>query len=333
MYHKNPLIIFCLVVCFSLLTSCTKTAYVAHVAKQIPFPTDTPKTVGYYKVGSSYTIKNRRYYPAETFSHTETGKASWYGPGFHGKMTANGEVFNKNDLTAAHRTLQMPSIIRVTNLKNGRSVILRVNDRGPFAHNRVLDVSERAASLLGFKKDGIATIRLEVLPAESKYVAEAAKQGRDTRGYEVALNQNKVPQIHSSSNVNQPYAGITPPSKPEQITQVQISDINAPTPRPMPVERQALDQKVIIPSNAPPIPQSLQGRVYVQAGAFASEQNALNYSNQLSRIASSKVYRTQLNNAPLFRVRLGPFENRALANATIEQLNDNGNTNAVIVID
>ncbi|MGB1077240.1 MAG: septal ring lytic transglycosylase RlpA family protein, partial [Bdellovibrionales bacterium] len=112
-----------------------------------------------------------------------------------GKMTANGEIFNKGDLTAAHRTLQLPSIIRVTNLQNGRSVIVRVNDRGPFAHNRVLDLSEKAATLLGFKNQGITKIKLEVLPEESRMVAQATKQGRDTTGVEVALNRHRTPTI------------------------------------------------------------------------------------------------------------------------------------------
>ena len=163
-----------------VLAGCSETQYVAHVAKQIALPGDTPRTVGHYKVGNSYVIKGRRYYPKERFNFTQTGTASWYGPGFHGKMTANGEIYNQNDLTAAHRTLQLPSIIRVTNVRNGRSIILRVNDRGPYAHNRVLDVSERAATLLGFKKQGVTKIRLEVLPEASRQVAAKAKAGIDT---------------------------------------------------------------------------------------------------------------------------------------------------------
>jgi len=141
------------------LNACSSAQYAAHVAKKIPLKQDTPsKSIGHFKVGSSYVIKGKRYYPVETYNFTETGSASWYGPGFHGKQTANGEMFDQNELTAAHRTLQLPCIIQVTNLDNGRQVILRVNDRGPFAHNRILDVSERAAVLLGFKEKGVANI-------------------------------------------------------------------------------------------------------------------------------------------------------------------------------
>lgn len=333
MYHKNSFTVFCLIICFGILTSCSETTYMAHVAKQIPLPGDTPKSVGYYKVGTPYKIKNRQYYPAETFSHTETGIASWYGPNFHGKLTANGEIFNKNDLTAAHRTLQLPSIIRVTNLRNGRSIILRVNDRGPFAHDRVLDVSERAASLLGFKNQGTTKVRIDVLPYESRKVAEAAKAGKNTSGYEIALNQNKVP---SRSNVQQQRIAspVTPNRKPEPVTQVVLSNNTAPTPipRPAPVERQVISHPVDYNAQ-PPIPQSLEGRIYVQTGAFSDEQNAARYSQQINNIAPSNVYRTVRNDTPLYRVRLGPFESRMAANATIEQLDQNGINKAVIVID
>ncbi len=179
-------------------TGCAETELASHLFKQVPF-VKSSKSIGHFKVGSSYKIKGRRYYPKETYNHTEVGMASWYGPGFHGKKTANGEIFNKGDLTAAHRTLQLPSIIRVTNLRNGRSVIVRVNDRGPFAHERVLDLSEHAAAVLGYKNQGITKVKIEVLSKESRMVAQAAKQGRDTRGVEVALNRHRIPLSKPSS--------------------------------------------------------------------------------------------------------------------------------------
>jgi len=101
-------------------------------------------------------------------------------------------IFDKFELTAAHRTLQMPSIVRVTNLKNGRNIILRINDRGPFAHDRVIDLSERSAELLGFKNDGTTKVRIDVLEEASKQVASLARNKQSTRGFEVALNQNKT---------------------------------------------------------------------------------------------------------------------------------------------
>ena len=103
---------------------------------------------GAYKVGNPYRLDGVLYTPKEDFNHTETGVASWYGPGFHGKSTANGERYDQSDRTAAHRTLQMPSIVRVTNLSNGLSTVVRINDRGPYASNRVIDLSRTAAQEL-----------------------------------------------------------------------------------------------------------------------------------------------------------------------------------------
>ena len=93
-----------------------------------------------YKIGDPYQINGTWYYPAEDWSYDETGIASWYGEDFHGKYTANGEIFNLNAVTAAHRTLPMPSVVQVTNLENVRSIQVRVNDRGPFARGRILDL-------------------------------------------------------------------------------------------------------------------------------------------------------------------------------------------------
>src|SRR5690606_18692928 len=140
--------------------------------------TGTPcKTTADYKIGKPYRINGVWYYPGEDYGYSETGIASWYGPAFHGRPTANGEVFDMNALTAAHRTLPMPSMVRVTNLGNGRAVVLRVNDRGPFAHGRIIDVSRRAAQLLGFERQGTARVRVEILEAESRALAMAASGG------------------------------------------------------------------------------------------------------------------------------------------------------------
>src|SRR5580698_2414497 len=115
---------------------------------------------GIYKVGNPYQIDGVWYYPAEDWNYDETGIASWYGPGFQERYTANGEVYDQNDLTAAHKTLPLPSFVRVTNLDNGRSIVLRVNDRGPFARGRIIDVSRRSAQLLGFYGIGTAKVRV-----------------------------------------------------------------------------------------------------------------------------------------------------------------------------
>ncbi|MEQ1868252.1 MAG: septal ring lytic transglycosylase RlpA family protein, partial [Micropepsaceae bacterium] len=116
---------------------------------------------GNYKVGTPYQIAGVWYYPKEDPFYDETGVASWYGEDFHGKATANGERYDMDAFTAAHRTLPMPTIVRVTNLENGRSIKLRVNDRGPYARGRIIDVSNRAAKLLGFSNKGTARVRVQ----------------------------------------------------------------------------------------------------------------------------------------------------------------------------
>src|SRR5882757_9941453 len=140
----------------------------------VAFGEPVPKGGGTYRVGKPYTVAGRVYVPEEDPNYREEGLASWYGDDFHGRLTANGEVFDMASLTAAHPTLPMPSYARVTNISNGKSVIVRVNDRGPFHGNRLIDVSNRAAELLEFKGNGVAQVRVE-------YVARAPLEGSDDR--------------------------------------------------------------------------------------------------------------------------------------------------------
>src|SRR5476651_1677678 len=133
-----------------------------------------PKGGGTYRVGKPYTVAGRIYVPEEDTNYRQEGMASWYGDDFHGRLTANGEVFDMESLTAAHPTLPMPCYARVTNLGNGKSLIVRVNDRGPYHGNRLIDVSNKAAELLDFKGNGIARVRVE-------YVGRAPLEGSDDR--------------------------------------------------------------------------------------------------------------------------------------------------------
>ena len=140
----------------------------------VAFGEPVPKGGGTYRVGKPYTVAGRVYVPEEDTGYRAEGMASWYGDDFHGRLTANGEVFDMASLTAAHPTLPMPSYARVTNLSNGKSLIVRVNDRGPYHGNRLIDVSNRAAELLEFKGNGVARVRVE-------YVARAPLEGSDDR--------------------------------------------------------------------------------------------------------------------------------------------------------
>ncbi|MGB3864951.1 MAG: septal ring lytic transglycosylase RlpA family protein, partial [Xanthobacteraceae bacterium] len=140
----------------------------------VAFGEAVPRGGGTYRVGKPYTVAGRVYVPRENPSYREDGLASWYGDAFHGRLTANGEVFDMQSLTAAHPTMPIPSYARVTNLSNGKSLVVRVNDRGPYHGNRIIDVSNRAAHLLDFKGQGIARVRVE-------YVGRAPLEGSDDR--------------------------------------------------------------------------------------------------------------------------------------------------------
>lgn len=131
---------------------------------------DAPKTIGapatpnpHYKVGAPYKIDGRWYVPKVDERYDEKGLASWYGDDFHGRLTANGEVFDKRRLSAAHKTLPMPTLVEVENLENGRRVTVRVNDRGPFVDDRLIDLSHAAADALGFTGKGLARVRVRYL--------------------------------------------------------------------------------------------------------------------------------------------------------------------------
>lgn len=313
------------------LGACSETRYAAHLAKQVTLPTDTPESKGTFKVGTPYKIKGRRYYPKETYSYSETGVASWYGPNFHGKMTANGEIFDKYELTAAHKTLQMPSLVRVTNLDNGKSIILRVNDRGPYAHNRLIDVSQRGAELLDFKNQGTARVRVDVLGNESKKIAQAARMGMDTRGTEIALNQNRVAAPVQYAKTTQRPApvptAVTPPvparspSRPQPV----IDDVTFDTAQVAPQPQAAIQQAFSEPLN------TQQKKLFVQAGAFSQENNALLLARQLESFGPSKVYLARINDRPFYRVRLGPYENAQQAGMTLNNLISAGKHDAKIV--
>ncbi|MGB3026419.1 septal ring lytic transglycosylase RlpA family protein [Paradevosia shaoguanensis] len=144
-----------------------------------------PRGGGRYLVGKPYTVRGQVYTPKEDPSYVAQGKASWYGADFHGRLTANGEIFSANAISGAHPTLPLPSYVRVTNLDNGRSLVVRVNDRGPYLPGRLMDVSARAADLLGFMNRGSANIQVN-------YVGPAPLQGDDTRVLLASLNSSTV---------------------------------------------------------------------------------------------------------------------------------------------
>jgi rare lipoprotein A len=151
-----------------------------------------PKGGGTYRVGQPYTVAGRTYLPEDNPNYRASGLASWYGDDFHGRLTANREIFDRDGITAAHPTLPLPSYVRVTSLSNGRSLIVRVNDRGPYQGNRIIDVSSRAAQLLGFQTNGTAWVKVEYVGrAKVEYVGRAPLEGSDDRLLAATLRQDE----------------------------------------------------------------------------------------------------------------------------------------------
>ena len=172
---------------------------------------------GDYKIGQPYEISGVWYHPRHEPDYDETGIASWYGPGFHGRTTANGEIFDQEALTAAHTTLPMPVLVRVTNLENGRSLLLRVNDRGPFIDGRIIDVSRHAAEQLGFREQGLAWVRVQ-------YVAGGPGNGGATRLASAAVNDAAdapVPQPRSDPSPAAPETAPAPLAGGQLFVQMQ----------------------------------------------------------------------------------------------------------------
>jgi len=154
-----------------------------------------PKGGGVYRVGKPYVVAGREYVPREDANYSAVGTASWYGDDFHGRYTANGEIFDMNAISAAHPTMPLPSYARVTNLANHRSIVVRVNDRGPYAANRLIDVSVRTAKLLGFYGEGLTRVRVD-------YIGRAPLSGSDDRKLEATLRQPgmPLPEVQVASN-------------------------------------------------------------------------------------------------------------------------------------
>jgi peptidoglycan lytic transglycosylase len=152
-----------------------------------------PKGGGVYRVGQPYMVGGRVYIPEENVNYSAEGMASWYGNDFHGRYTANGEIFDMNSISAAHATLPLPSYVRVTNLSNSRSIVVRVNDRGPYARDRLIDVSVKTAELLGFHGHGVTRVKVE-------YVGRAPLQGSDDRKLIATLREGGSAPVQLSAN-------------------------------------------------------------------------------------------------------------------------------------
>jgi rare lipoprotein A len=193
-----------------------------------------PKGGGVYRVGNTYTIAGRTYTPEVDPDYRADGIASWYGRDFHGRRTANGELFDMESLTAAHPTLPIPSYVRVTNLANRRSVIVRINDRGPFKDNRIIDLSQKSADVLGFRGNGLARVRVE-------YVGRASLDGSDDRKLMATLRHDGQPAPAPSNVMLASAGGPFVPAMPEAIPARRMADVPTPSSRPFELGRYPAD--------------------------------------------------------------------------------------------
>ena len=182
-----------------------------------------PKGGGVYRVGKPYTIAGREYVPQEDVNYSAVGMASFYGDDFHGRFTANGEVFDMNSISAAHPTLPLPSYVRVTNLANRKSIVVRVNDRGPYVGDRVIDLSAKTAKLLGFYGHGLAKVKVD-------YVGRAPLEGSDDRKLMATLREGLQAVAPVQVASNKPFAPAYFDNRP--MTQYSSVAVPAPPDRP-----------------------------------------------------------------------------------------------------
>lgn len=303
-------------------------AMVGACASKSPSSPGTTASRGMYKVGAPYKIDGITYTPVEAFQHVETGVASWYGPGFHGKSTANGETYDQHDRTAAHRTLQMPSVLRVTNLENGQSTIVRVNDRGPFARSRVIDLSKVAAEELDMTRAGTARVRIEQLEAESQTVKQIAISGGgpDEQRAAIAAGRRGSPPAAMITQAPPPPAAPPAPSIAQSATPAVIVYPSAAAPT---VASIATASTSVQPAS------TIAGSsgFYVQTGAFSTTGNAEKQRGMVASYGASEISQGSSGGREVYRVRLGPYTTQEAAGIVADRLKRSGYGDARVVAD
>lgn len=252
-----------------------------------------PRGGGARKIGKPYQIKGRWYRPRHEPSYNKVGLASWYGADFHGKRTANGEIFDMNRLTAAHPTLPLPSLVQVTNLHNGRNLVLRVNDRGPYAHDRLIDLSRHSARMLGFERRGTAKVRVT-------YLRQAPLNGDD--GFEVAY-------LAKQKWYSRRYASASGPSSLNWST----------------VSKQHVERAQSVG------PRRKSDRYLVRAGTFRDRANARRLSQSLGAVGPVSVQQVLRGAVPLYQVNVGPYKGSESAKRALASVRYAGANDAMII--
>lgn len=294
----------------------------------------TPVVAKHAKRGYSkpYKIKGKWYHPRKFYEYREVGIASYYGGTdvFHGRKTSNGETFDMNRLSAAHKTLPIPCVVRVTNLKNGRSLNLKINDRGPFVKGRIIDVSRKAAQLLGFYRAGTTRVKVETLVPESLALARGHTRTVHSGYLRPAVQTKRVYHRKRRQQQSQPryrQAVFIPPQKP---------------PSPRAFLRNTVGQQVFLPPLKPVrAPQLFQARgggavngIFVQAGTFSDTSGARTVARalQAKRLPGGvKIYPLLNKGKRMYRVLLGPFRSSQDAKFLVHKIKKFGHTGAAVV--
>ena len=290
-------------------------------------------TSGVYRVGKPYQIAGVWYYPSEDFKYDETGIGSVYGADAQGKPTANGEIYDPNEMTAAHPTLPLPSLARVTNLDTGRSTIVRVNERGPATNNRIIMLSQRAAQLLGYAPDGTAKLRVQILAEESRQIAAAARAG--TPAPILAETDGTAPKAAPRSKIevaSLPGAGPLAPLPPAAKGEGQVGAADVPPPTT--VAGTVVERRFLPAPASVDLPLRGGSRIYVQVGSYGNAQNLARARAQLSALGqSAQVSTAMLGRQAMQRLRIGPLDSVDRADAVLAQVLQGGLTDARIIVD
>jgi rare lipoprotein A len=304
----------------------------------IPLGQPVPKGGGYYQVGKPYQVAGLTYTPREDPGYDRVGSASWYGELFQGRRTANGEIYDMDRLSAAHPTLPLPVYARVTNLNNGRTIVVRINDRGPYANDRIIDLSRRSAELLGFRNHGTATVRVKYLGRaplggddsyERKYLAgqswvQFAAKGK-SRDLVSSIAEKQALPAENPENLALPWKAVAPraASDPADPAVAGWKATTKPIQPALPQTTGSLPRSA--KSDAP------AAGLVIQAGSFRSKDNADRARIVLAAIAPVEVAPVVVGQETYFRVRVGPFAATSDAKAALIKVTGAGYRGAKLV--
>ncbi|HET7211881.1 MAG TPA: septal ring lytic transglycosylase RlpA family protein [Methyloceanibacter sp.] len=288
----------------------------------IPLGQPVPKGGGRYQIGEPYQVAGLIYTPREDPAYDRVGSASWYGELFHGRRTANGEIYDMDRLSAAHPTLPLPVYARVTNLNNGRSLVVRINDRGPFARDRVIDLSRRSAELLGFRNQGTATVRV-------KYLGRAPMNGDDSYELSYLASQNwaRVAARKKTAPHTASIAALSKERSAAKKTENPALALNAAKQQPAAALAPQVTGTIAASAKTALNAQGLM----VQAGTFKNKDNAERARATLSAIAPVDVASITMREELYFSVRVGPFSGPTEAKAALAKVTKAGYHGAKVV--